>query len=97
MISKWGVSIPLLSDELFSSWLVRVALTLGCDPLALSSTLWPGWRIWTQDADRGLSEDRLSRLAEVSNIPLEDLTASSLRPTVMSMTSVPPDDLAVWP
>jgi len=45
-------------DELLSSWLARVALHSGCDPLTLTGAIWPKWRIWTADADRGLTAPR---------------------------------------
>lgn len=45
-------------DELLSSWLARVALHSGCDPLTLTGAIWPKWRMWTADSDRGLTAPR---------------------------------------
>ena len=50
-------------DELLSSWLARVALHSGCDPLTLTGAIWPKWRVWTIDVDRGLTELRAMRAA----------------------------------
>lgn len=48
----WTIPVDLQSDELLSSWLVRVALENGCDPLALTAALWPSRRAWSSDIDR---------------------------------------------
>lgn len=50
-------------DELLSSWLARVAVRGGCDPLNVTATIWPGWRVWSTDVDRGLSQSRCMTLA----------------------------------
>ncbi|HBP6379998.1 MULTISPECIES: TniQ family protein [Pseudomonas aeruginosa group] len=47
------LSTPRLQDELLSSWLVRLAMVQGCDPLVLTSFFWPHRRVWTTDLDRG--------------------------------------------
>ncbi|MGD8248502.1 TniQ family protein [Ralstonia pseudosolanacearum] len=52
----WTIPVDLQSDELLSSWLVRVALENGCDPLALTAALWPSRRAWSSDIDRYLPE-----------------------------------------
>ncbi len=57
------MAVPLLPDELFSSWLARFALTRGCDPLSLTGSLWRGERLWTRDPDRGLPDERLMALS----------------------------------
>lgn len=50
-------------DELLSSWLVRVALHSGCDPLTLTGSIWPKWRMWQVDVDRGLTVSRAMHAA----------------------------------
>lgn len=50
-------------DELLSSWLSRVALHSGCDPLTLTGAIWPKWRIWTIDVDRRLTTLQAMRAA----------------------------------
>jgi hypothetical protein len=70
-------------DELLSSWLARVAVHSGCDPLTLTGAIWPKWRIWTTDLDRGLTEQRAMQAAQwfdcgpevVHAATLEDLRA----------------------
>ncbi|MFE8730337.1 TniQ family protein, partial [Aeromonas hydrophila] len=48
----WPVQISPFKDELLSSWLVRASLAHGCDPMSLTSAVWPTWRAWTVDIDR---------------------------------------------
>ena len=78
VIARWAVVPTLQGDELLSSWLIRAALAQGCDPLVLTGHLWPRWRIWTLDIDRGLPADRLIRLAMASGIDAARLNAASL-------------------
>ncbi|EOX3183654.1 TniQ family protein [Escherichia coli] len=60
--------VPVCSGESLSSWLVRVSLFVGCDPLALTFTVWPGWRAWTRDVDRALTVSQLHALAGQSGL-----------------------------
>lgn len=97
MSASWAVPVPCLPDELFSSWLARAALAQGCDPLVLTGVLWPHWRIWTRDLDRGASQARLSTLARLSGIAASKFEAMSLRPAAAAITPGPLDRLAIWP
>lgn len=76
----WSRPCP---DELLSSWLARVAVHGGADPLSLTASIWPRWRVWTTDVDRGLSVSNAQALArwmqcgedEVHNTTLQSYTA----------------------
>lgn len=94
---RWTVPVPLFPDEIISSWLVRAALTQGCDPLVLTGKLWPKWRIWTRDPDRGLNGERLSMLAWVSGIAESEFRMACLHPIVAAVTSRFNNDLSTWP
>jgi len=76
---QWMLPVPVLPDETLSSWLTRAALAQGCDPLVLTGSIWPGWRAWTMDIDRGLGDQQLSELPPVSGIPAGTFKAMSLR------------------
>lgn len=97
MTTPWLLPVPIQPQELFSSWLVRAALTQGCDPLVLTGSVWPNWRAWTRDIDRGVCEDRFRCLAKTSGIPVNQLQMTTLRPTVEAITSHSFDQLAIWP
>jgi len=75
----WTIAVPLLADESISSWLARAALAQGCDPLVLTGSIWPDWRVWTMDPDRTILGDRLLSLAEASGISPSRFAASGLR------------------
>lgn len=77
--SRWPVPVSLQPDELFSTWLVRAALAQGCDPLTMTGDLWPKWRIWTVDPDRGVARNRLMVLARKSGIDVAALEASCFK------------------
>jgi hypothetical protein len=70
---KW-VGVPaILPDETFSSWVVRTALNNGCDPLSLTSELWPDWRCWGADIDRGISNERKNLLSHICGVDTDVL------------------------
>ncbi len=95
--SQWVVRVPLLPDEIISSWLVRAALTQGCDPLVLTGDVWPKWRIWTQDPDRFFDDERIEPLCVVSGITKEALRAATLYPVASQIAGDNPPAKAVWP
>jgi hypothetical protein len=97
VISQWAIRVPMMPDEIISSWLVRAALTQGCDPLVLTGDVWPKWRIWTQDADRFLDDERFEPLCAVSGIAKEALRASTLYSVASQIAGVSLPEKAVWP
>jgi hypothetical protein len=78
----WGIPVPLLPGELFSTWLVRAAIKQGCDPLVLTSDIWPRWRTWTIDIDRCITLDRINILASVSGVAQDEIINATLGPTI---------------
>lgn len=95
--SQWAVRVPLQPDEIISSWLVRAALTQGCDPLVLTGNVWPKWRIWTQDTDRFLDDERIEPLCAVSGITMETLRAATLHSVASQIVGGTPPEKALWP
>lgn len=93
----WVRSPALMPDEILSSWLVRASLEQGCDPLVLTGSLWPKWRVWTLDIDRQLETDRQASLAKVSGLSIEQLTAATLKPIISRIARSELHDQASWP
>lgn len=93
----WAVHVPLLPDEIISSWLVRAALTQGCDPMVLTGGVWPKWRVWTLDADRAMPEDRLKPLSLLSGISLEAFKSATLHQVASRIHGGQPPEKAAWP
>jgi hypothetical protein len=94
--AQWSVVAPLLPDEIISSWLVRAALIQGCDPMTLTLTVWPKWRIWTQDADRFFNEDRFDRICTLSGIEKSILQSTCLFPIAKKLYGKKPPEKAAW-
>lgn len=92
----WPIPVPLLPDELFSSWLVRAALLHGCDPLVLTGSIWPKWRLWCTDFDRGVPDNRLAKISRVAGISEHSFGSTSLRAV---LTHITPQNLdgSTWP
>ncbi|MPT04316.1 MAG: hypothetical protein E2582_08835 [Delftia sp.] len=67
------------NDELLSSWLARVAVHSGCDPLTLTGVIWPKWRAWTLDVDRGVSPMRAEQAAQWLECSPDAVHATTLR------------------
>lgn len=96
MKQQWSIKLLLYDDELLSSWLVRMALRFGCDPLVLTGEVFDKWRIWTMDTDRVHEADRLKRLSELSGITVPDFQNASLYSIASQIHGQEPPD-AVWP
>lgn len=94
---RWTVPVPLLPDELFSSWLVRAAIVQGCDPLELTGDLWPHWRAWVRDIDRGIEQEKLRPLSKTSGISETVFTAAMLRPVAEVVAGMPLIAQSAWP
>lgn len=93
----WAIPVPLLPDESLSSWLARAALLQGCDPLALTGAVWPKWRAWTVDVDRGVSADRLPALSIASGIRVSRFARASLRADAETVAGRALVDTETWP
>jgi hypothetical protein len=53
-------------DELFSSWLIRIARGQGIKLQTFCNMLWPGQPIWNRDCDRSASDDLVASIAELT-------------------------------
>lgn len=74
----WKTTSPLLADELFSSWLIRLALNSGLSPISLTQLLWPNKRVWTIDIDRESHKLSFENLSKLSGIAAENINKSFL-------------------
>lgn len=93
----WTIRVTVLPGELFSTWLVRAALAQGCDPIHLTGALWPTWRAWTVDLDRGINEHRMAILAAHSGVDAARLEAATLRPILAAVAPGIKPEQATWP
>jgi len=89
LATLWPISIPILPDEILSSWLVRVALANGCDPMVITGLLWPNWRCWTVDIDRGLSQEQSQRASIASGIRDSLINATSISSVTQDIRNTP--------
>jgi len=94
---RWPVPVPLAPDEIFSMWLVRAALAQGSDPMIVAGDLWPMWRAWTIDLDRGISDARLSPLVRESGIDADAFKAAWIRPIAIAIGIDPVEASVIWP
>ncbi|WP_230283834.1 MULTISPECIES: TniQ family protein [unclassified Deinococcus] len=92
----WSVALPLLPDELLSSWLIRSALAQGCDPSVLTGAVWPRWRVWGLDVDRGVGAERLSALSRCAGLPASAFEAACLRRVVAPLNTGPLAEVGTW-
>lgn len=95
--ARCAVPVALSQDELLSSWLVRVALANGCDPLVLTGLLWPRWRVWARDPDRRLQCERLRSLGAFSGIDTALFGLATLYPWALRVAGRALPEQASWP
>ncbi len=69
----------------------------GCDPMVLTGVLWPRWRAWTRDLDRGLSEERMDVLVAKSGLCRIRLEEATLRPVVRAIAPHLVESKTSWP
>ncbi|MCY1413579.1 TniQ [compost metagenome] len=94
---KWPWVPVMQRDELFSSWLIRCALSNACDAVEMARNIWPKRRIWTGDCDLNLCSLCLSDLRDRSGISAAALIDSSLVPICVSMgLKLPPVGITPW-
>jgi hypothetical protein len=92
----WPIPVEPLPNEILSSWLVRVALAHGCDPMTLSGYVWPQWRAWITDLDRGLTDERLKQLSMSSGLELKSISDLTLLSNLVKHGFSPDLDISVW-
>jgi len=93
----WTIPVPILPDESISSWLARAALRQGCDPLTLTGSIWPGWRVWTLDIDRGIPHDRMPAILKASGLTANDFENIALRQDAERIAGCVLAETIAWP
>jgi hypothetical protein len=71
----------LMPDELFSSWVLRIARSAGMKPQSFCQMMWPGRTFWNRSLDRSASPLLVSSLAMItgtSSSAVEESLLSSL-------------------
>ncbi|EPG5222612.1 TniQ family protein, partial [Acinetobacter baumannii] len=76
---SWVIRRLPYEDEALSSWLIRVALESGCDPLSLTGLLWPKWRAWAVDMDKGLDQEYLDILVRKAGTSPDHFNTSTFK------------------
>lgn len=95
--SRWPRAQSLMADELLSSWLIRNAFAHGCSLMSLTGSLWPTWRCWTVDLDRGLTAEQIEPLVRLSGVSGADICSSSLHPIAQVLNPGLDTKKGVWP
>ncbi|MBV6272153.1 TniQ family protein [Alcaligenaceae bacterium CGII-47] len=93
----WAIHTPLQPDESISSWLARTALLQGCDPLALTGSVWPGLRTWSVDIDRGMSSAHFQALSLACGIGTAHFKQAALRTDAERIAGRVLADMGCWP
>lgn len=94
---RWPKAQSLLADELLSSWLIRNAFAHGCSPMSLTGSIWPGWRCWTLDLDRGVPDRKLLPLSIMTGIAVSDIYSSTIRPIAQVLNPALDHHKGMWP
>lgn len=86
MNMPWPVDVPLMKDEILSSWIVRTAFENGSYPLAWSWYLWGKRRVWTIDIDRFCPLTDMLKLV-TPRVSLSSLESATLYPWLTKFVS----------
>ncbi|HCA5298825.1 TPA: TniQ family protein, partial [Acinetobacter baumannii] len=78
----WYIRTPIQQGEIFSSWLIRSALDVGCSPMVLIEALWGKWRALTIDLDKGVDAERFDALLSHSMESKQKIQQSMLSSVV---------------
>ena len=92
----WTVPVRFLPDDSISSWLVRVALAHRCSPEELTQWMWPRWRAWLSDIDRGVCEGRLQTLEQYAGVSANAINAAALAPIASRIDGKALNPKAAW-
>lgn len=84
---RWYIRTPIQQGEVFSSWLIRSALDVGCSPMILVEALWGKWRALTIDLDKGVDAERFDALLYHSIESKQNLQQSMLSSIVSQIHS----------
>ena len=95
-MANWPINIDLQQDELFSSWIIRVALKHGISPIDLTGLIWQKRRVWTTDIDRILPSSGLNKLSDSSGVSIARLHNSTFH-GLLSKISGNIGDHGLWP
>jgi hypothetical protein len=75
---RWYIRTPIQQGEIFSSWLIRSALDVGCSPMVLVEALWGKWRALTIDLDKGVDAEKFDTLLSHSVESKQNIQQSML-------------------
>jgi hypothetical protein len=68
----------LMPDELFSSWVLRIAQSMGMKPQSFCQMMWPGKAFWNRSVDRSASTELIRSLGIVTGTPSSTVESSLL-------------------
>ena len=86
MKDPWPVHVPLIQDELLSSWLIRTAFENGSYPLAWTWHFWRRSRVWTLDIDRFCSLELINAIVS-PKVTKQELINATLYPSLLKIVS----------
>lgn len=73
------VSFPPRDDEIFSSWLFRLAIANFSKPHTFCRFHFPGYQIWNRDIDKSAPPGLITRLSQLTDLPEQVIKNSTLK------------------
>ena len=65
--------------------------------MTLTGALWPAWRVWTVDADRGIPAELRNALYQGAGVTADAIAAAALEPIGTRVAARRPRDQGAWP
>lgn len=88
--------LPIMPNEILSSWLIRNSIVQGSDPIGWVYGIWGDWRVWTRDIDRYLPEEKAGQLKSATYTHIYMIKNMTLSPIIENIFGELPDTKKAW-
>lgn len=82
------IKLKPLKDEILSSWLIRLSIANGMEPVSFTNAIFSEQRFWNKDIDRKISDKCKLILSKTLSLNTQDIENMTLEPLIKSILPV---------
>jgi len=91
------IKLKPFKDEILSSWLIRLSIVNGIEPVSFANAIFNEHRFWSKDIDRKISDKNKRLLSKALSLDIKDIENMTLEPLIKSIVSdFKTDDRKMW-
>ena len=91
------IKLKPLKDEILSSWLIRLSIANGMEPVSFANAIFNEQRFWNKDIDRKISDKCKRTLSKTLSLNIQDIENMTLEPLIKGiLPSFKTDDRKMW-